>query len=77
MQAILCTIQESQVSKGYFISLYDDFGGQSKGLAPVSFYLVEQGLQDLRIKGDFSMLEWLKDALEFISALQNLRSKQS
>lgn len=72
MQAIFATIQEAQVSKGYFISLYDDFVEQGRGLPPVSLYLTEEhGLQDLRVNGELlNKLEWLKGVIEFVQMLQ-------
>lgn len=71
MQSIFCTVQDAQTEKGYFISLYDDFVGQPKGLAPVSFYLTEKGLRDMRVTGEIlSKLEWLKGVIEFVQMLQ-------
>lgn len=72
MQTILATIQDAQVSKGYFISFFDDFAGEVRGLAPVSFYLSEErGLEDLRFNGELlNKLDWLKGAIEFIQMLQ-------
>lgn len=74
MQAILATIQESQCSKGYYISLFDDFVGEvrGRGLGVVTFYLTEEReLQDLRINGELlNKLEWLKGAIEIVQMLQ-------